>query len=165
MTGIQQQHPSILFLDEKSCRDETLVGGKAFGLANLAGRFRVPPGFCISSEALSAFRPHELFPEALRRSVQKAYRLLGEKCGEDNPSVAIRSSAIGADRVVNAVKDCVASAFSERALEYRRHTLDTRDPQVAVIVQKLVPAEAAAVAFTTNPITGSPDELVVNATL
>ena len=185
MTGIQQQRPSILFLDEESCRDETLVGGKAFGLANLAGRFRVPPGFCISSEALSAFRPHELFPEALRRSVQKAYRLLGEKCGEDNPSVAIRSSAIGedsatasfagihetylnvkgAERVVNAVKDCVASAFSERALEYRRRTLDTRDPQVAVIVQKLVPAEAAAVAFTTNPITGSPDELVVNATL
>ena len=136
MTGIQQQHPSILFLDEKSCRDETLVGGKAFGLANLAGRFRVPPGFCISSEALSAFRPHELFPEALRRSVQKAYRLLGEKCGEDNPSVAIRSSAIGedsatasfagihetylnvrgAESVVNAVKDCAASAFSSSAV-------------------------------------------------
>src|SRR5260370_27125837 len=99
MTGNKQQHPSILCLDEESCRDETLVGGKAFGLANLAGRFRVPPGFCISSEALSAFRPHEIFPEALKRSVQKGYRLLGGKCGEDNPSLAIRSPAV---RVENA---------------------------------------------------------------
>ena len=184
LTSLSQESRDIVFLDEKACRDATLVGGKTFGLASLAARFRVPPGFCITSSALRSLGPSDSFTETLTESVQRAYKLLGEKCGEIDPSVAVRSSAIGEDSatasfagihdtylnvkgeeaVVRAVKDCVVSAFSERAAEYRRRNRDSQDPQIAVLVQKMVPAEAAVIVFTTNPVTGSSEELVVNAT-
>ncbi|MBA4370991.1 MAG: hypothetical protein C0418_05360 [Coriobacteriaceae bacterium] len=63
------------------------------------------------------------------------------------------------------VLDCWASLWSDRAYGYReRNALDHASAAMAVIVQRLVPADAAGVAFTVDPVTGEP-RVVVEACL
>ena len=105
------------------------------------------------------------------------------KMGADIP-VAVRSSATaedlpgmsfagqlesylnvrGGDAVLEAVRRCWASLWTGRALGYReRQGIRPEEVSMAVVVQQLVAAEAAGVAFTANPVTGARDELVINA--
>ena len=71
---------------------------------------------------------------------------------------------VGADAIIQAVVRCWESARSERALEYRRQQgLAVDRPQLAVLVQQLVAADVAAVAFSANPITGNRAEIMINA--
>jgi phosphoenolpyruvate synthase/pyruvate phosphate dikinase len=98
-------------------------------------------------------------------------------------SLAVRSSAIGedgkaasyaglhdtelglaADQVEPAVRRCWSSLWSQPAVAYRRRrSLPLADAAMAVVVQALVPADAAAVVFTRHPVTGRDDQLVINA--
>ena len=97
--------------------------------------------------------------------------------------LAVRSSAIGEDgalasyaglheteldrtpdEVPDAVRRCWASLWSAPALAYRaRRGIPLDDAAMAVVVQQLVPADAAAVVFTRHPVTGNDDQLVVTA--
>lgn len=97
--------------------------------------------------------------------------------------LAVRSSAIGedgfaasyaglheteldrtVDEVDGAVRRCWASLWSAPALAYRaRRGLALDGAAMAVVVQELVPADAAAVAFTQHPVTGRTDQLVLTA--
>jgi pyruvate,water dikinase len=97
------------------------------------------------------------------------------------PRFAVRSSAIGEDGsaasyaglhdteldvapedVPNAVRRCWASLWSAPAVAYRaRKGLSQDDVAMAVVVQALVPADAAAVAFTRHPVTGRDDQVVL----
>jgi pyruvate,water dikinase len=53
------------------------------------------------------------------------------------------------------VRRCWASAFSARSLLYRlRHGIPLRANGIAVIIQRMVPAEHSGVLFTANPLTG-----------
>ncbi len=70
----------------------------------------------------------------------------------------------GAEAIIQAITRCWESAHSERALDYRRRQgLSVERPQLAVLVQQLVAADVAAVAFSANPVTGKRDEIMVNA--
>jgi len=62
-----------------------------------------------------------------------------------------------APTLVDRVRQCWASLYSERAMAYRaRAGISHESVAMGVIVQKLVPAVAAGVAFTVNPVDGSP---------
>jgi pyruvate,water dikinase len=62
-----------------------------------------------------------------------------------------------AAELVDRVRDCWVSLYSERAVRYReRQGVRHRDVAMAVIVQRLVPAVAAGVVFTVDPVDGSP---------
>ena len=98
-------------------------------------------------------------------------------------TLAVRSSAVGedgqaasyaglhdtelglaAEAVEPAVRRCWASLWSAEALTYRRHRgIAIDEAAMAVVVQALVPADSAAVAFTRHPVTGRDDQLVVTA--
>jgi pyruvate,water dikinase len=68
------------------------------------------------------------------------------------------------DDVAPAVLRCWASLWSARAVGYRaRRGLALDGGAMAVVVQALVPAQAAAVAFTRHPVTGRSDHLLINA--
>jgi pyruvate,water dikinase len=103
--------------------------------------------------------------------------------GADTP-VAVRSSATaedlpdasfagqletylnmrGGDEVLDAVKRCWASLWTGRAIGYRqRQGIHPEEVSMAVVVQQLVAAEVAGVVFTANPVTGSQNELMINA--
>ena len=134
-----------------------------------------------SAEAASAgigMLFEDLLPDDLAEAVLAAYRSLGA------PPVAVRSSATtedlpgasfagqqatslnvhGGDELLGAVRRCWASLWSARAIAYRRQGFHHERAAVAVVVQRLVPAEVSGVLFTANPVTGR-HELVINAAL
>ena len=136
-------------------------------------------GLVADEDSAPASLPSELFEELVR-----AYRGLAERCGLDAPSVAVRSSAldedgagasfagqhdtylnvVGATAVAEAVARCWASVRSPRALEYRRRQgLPLDGVRIAVLVQQLIPADVSSVVFSANPVTGSRDEVMINA--
>jgi phosphohistidine swiveling domain-containing protein len=115
---------------------------------------------------------HSIFEDVIQ-----AYLDLGQ------PAVAVRSSATAEDLadasfagqydtvldvrgpqdVFTAVLDVWASLYSPRAVRYRaEHDIDG-DLAMAVIVQSLVPADAAGVMFTCDPVTGDADRVVITA--
>ncbi len=119
-------------------------------------------------------------PAEIIASIGEAYARLP---GAD-PAVAVRSSATAEDlpelsfagqqetflnvRGVTAVQDvvkrCWASLWTARAIGYRaQHHVDPPSLSLAVVVQLLVPAEAAGIMFTANPLNGQRDQLVINA--
>lgn len=180
----------IVWLDEPECGTVSLVGGKTANLSRLAAAYPVPPGFCLTTLAAQeashwqgdAGRPP--LPEALHAALAVAYRTLAERTGSAEPCVAVRSSAVDEDgreisfagqhdtylnvsglaAVAAAVRRCWQSARADRALDYRhQHGLPVDGVQLAVLVQHLVAADVAAVVFSTNPVTGRGDEVVINA--
>jgi len=118
-------------------------------------------------------------PPAVDAAVRTAYADMGGTL-----PVAVRSSAtaedlpfasfagqqdsyldvVGADAVVEAVRRCWASLWSDRAVAYRAaNGISNRDVGLAVVVQAMVDAATAGVLFTANPVTGTRTETVINA--
>lgn len=173
----------IFWLGDPESMDTSLVGGKVANLSLLASRYDIPPGYCVPTTAFAADAPTGELTPALRERVADAYADLAARTGT-TPSVAVRSSAVdedggdasfagqhetylnisGPDAVVDAVERCWESAHAERAIKYRRqHGLSVAQIGLAVLVQRLVPADVAAVVFSANPITGNRGEVVINA--
>jgi pyruvate,water dikinase len=120
-------------------------------------------------------------PEHVAESIRDAYGFLG--AGEPIP-VAVRSSATaedlpfasfagqqdtylnvaGTEAVLDAVRRCWASLWTDRAVSYRASLkLDQRRVQLAVVIQRMVEAEVAGVLFTANPVTGKRRQAVIDA--
>ena len=119
-------------------------------------------------------------PAEVGDAIEKAYATLAGV----EPAVAVRSSATAEDlpelsfagqqetylnisgvkAVQEAVKRCWASLWTGRAIAYRlQHNVDQSTVALAVVVQELIPAEAAGILFTANPLNGRRDEIVINA--
>lgn len=171
---------NLLWLGDPKSFDVAVVGGKAANLSRLARMFhRVPDGFCIPVTLMDEAHPLDLRDEIITAtSYLMACHSLPELV------VAVRSSAVdedgaaasfagqhetylnivGANTIIQAVTRCWESARSERALEYRRKQgLSVERLQLAVFVQQLVASDVSAVVFSANPITGSRDEIMINA--
>jgi rifampicin phosphotransferase len=118
-------------------------------------------------------------PDGLTAAIIATYTDLG------HGPVAVRSSAtaedlagaafagqqdtylnvIGDAAVLDAVRRCWGSLWTERAIAYRRRQqIGSVNLRIAVVVQLMVEAEFAGVMFTANPVTGARDEVVVDAT-
>jgi rifampicin phosphotransferase len=70
----------------------------------------------------------------------------------------------GLPAVVENVKRCWASAYSERCLTYRiSHKLPIDLTGMAVIVQEMIDADKSGVVFTANPISGLKSEIVISS--
>jgi pyruvate,water dikinase len=171
---------SLLWLGDPKSFDPSLVGGKAANLSRLARMYhRVPDGFSLPVTVMD-----EAHPWDLRIEITAAISDLMACHSLPDFIAAVRSSAVdedgasasfagqhetylnivGADAIIQAVIRCWESAHSDRALEYRRQQgLSLERPQLAVLVQQLVPADVSAVVFSANPITGNHDEVVINA--
>ncbi len=119
-------------------------------------------------------------PTSVAEAVDTAYERLG------GGAVAVRSSAtaedlpelsfagqqdtylnvIGTEALHRAVLDCWSSLFTARAINYR-HRVGIPDGTVAlaVVVQRLVSADASGVLFTANPLTGHRGQMAIDATV
>ena len=131
--------------------------------------------------SLATALEHEPLDAQLAADLRDAVARLVAEAPE--PSFAVRSSAIGEDGsaasyaglhetelgvapdgVDAAVRRCWASLWSPAALAYRRFRgISLQGEAMAVVVQSLVPADAAAVAFTRHPVTGREDQIVITA--
>jgi pyruvate,water dikinase len=171
---------NLLWLGDPKSFDVTVVGGKAANLSRLARlHHRVPDGFSIPVTVMNEAHPLEL-----RSEIEGAISDLMACHSLPELIAAVRSSAVdedgadasfagqhetylnivGADSILQAVARCWESARSAHALEYRRKQgLSVESPQLAVFVQQLVAADVSAVVFSANPVTGSRDEIMINA--
>jgi len=97
--------------------------------------------------------------------------------------VAVRSSATGEDGreasfagmnrtvtnvadaqgLIDAIVRCWMSLFSPRVVTYRASRGYTDTPAMAVVVQQMIVADCAGVAFTNDPSTGAADHIVIEA--
>src|SRR5215831_11957656 len=166
--------------DQIGPADRATVGGKGLSLAQMAAAgLPVPPGFCVTCAVyrrLGGQKPQGA-PE-LVREIDAAYQALG------GDAVAVRSSAtaedgsvtsfagqqetilgvVGTEALLDAIARCWASLDSERAVAYRkRQGVDERGLAMAVVVQRLVPAEVAGVLFTRNPLDPEGKRMLVEA--
>ncbi|MFI5099052.1 MAG: PEP/pyruvate-binding domain-containing protein [Actinomycetes bacterium] len=123
-------------------------------------------------------------PSGLFTSIVEAYADLCTLCGTDDVPVAVRSSATcedqpdasfagehdtylwvrGADDVLQGVRQCWASLYTDRAIAYRR-VMGYTDAAaaMAVAVQKMVLPKTAGVAFTLNPLNGDRSQVAIDA--
>lgn len=162
--------PPLADLAELDPGQADTFGGKASGLARLIGMgLAVPEGFALKATLLP--------PDAWPDGVLAEFRLRAARLLAAGP-VAVRSSAIGedggdrsyagqfttvlgattVDEVVVAATACIASGASGRAASYRAGTGSAAtegcvvEPiPVGVVVQRMVAAAVAGVAFTCDP--------------
>lgn len=118
-------------------------------------------------------------PEPVAEALRAAYAELG-----DDEPVAVRSSATaedlpeasfagqqdtflnvaGMEALLDAVRRCWASLWTDRAVAYRAaNGIGQREVGIAVVVQRMVQAEAAGVLFTADPVTGTRGQAVIDA--
>ncbi|MFD1674268.1 PEP/pyruvate-binding domain-containing protein [Alicyclobacillus fodiniaquatilis] len=182
----------ICRLQDEQCLVIDEAGGKAVNLAKLrrAG-FPVPDGAVVTTTAFAEYmldipagdsavirgaimeRPLD---ERLQQELREAITPFG-----DVP-FAVRSSGVaedladasfagqydtllgvhGFDAVESAVRTCFASAFSRHILQYRT-VKQAMAGRMAVLIQPIIEADAAGVAFTANPVTGDRKEVLVSA--
>ncbi|MFC3897515.1 rifamycin-inactivating phosphotransferase [Lentzea rhizosphaerae] len=187
-------------------------GGKGAHLGELSriDGVRVPPGFCVTTDAFERFmrnipsidehldRLAGLDPddrEAIRTGSAEIRRVLEDSAVPDDVAAAIRdalaeaayavrSSAtaedlptasfagqqdtylnvVGPDAVLEHVRRCWASLFTERAVTYRlRNGFGHRGVSMAVVVQQMVFPHAAGVLFTADPVTSNRKVAAVEA--
>ncbi|MFZ4657754.1 MAG: PEP/pyruvate-binding domain-containing protein [Caldilineaceae bacterium] len=183
----------LTWLDHVACQDSAISGGKAANLSRLAVAYPVPVGFCLTTNAYARWSSAvqqqaagEALPAELVALLATAYATLAQRSQEATPAVAVRSSAVGEDgqnvsfagqyetylnivgaaAVAEAVLRCWSSAQAERVQNYQeRHgaLTGTTNQPVAVLVQQLIVADCAFVAFSRNPLTGKGEELFINA--
>ncbi len=121
-------------------------------------------------------------PADLAEAIRQSYAELGEKVGEAEPFVAVRSSATaedlpdasfagqqdtylnvqGADMVIQRVKECYASTFTERATYYRtKQGFDHLQVALSAAIQMMVFSKAAGVMFTVDLVTGDDSTITI----
>ena len=170
--GQSSETRSVVGLNAAPAPGPEVVGTKAATLAVLSSRgFAVPEGFVITTDACERIRaaaevPQDVWAEVLShlehlghgpvavRSSASAEDLAGESFAGQYETVL---GVEGPEALADAIAQCLASATSERVRAYRGSDAPAR---MAVLVQRMVPADAAGVAFTANPVTGDAEILV-----
>jgi phosphohistidine swiveling domain-containing protein len=141
-----------------------------------------PPDQARQAALAAAIREHIVaapVPDDVSAAVRQALDTLGA-----NTPVAVRSSAtsedlpfasfagqqdtylnvVGPDAVLEAMRRCWASLWTERAVAYRAtNGIDHPAVRLAVVVQQMVDAAVAGVLFTANPLTGRRRQAVIDA--
>jgi pyruvate,water dikinase len=101
-----------------------------------------------------------------------AYAVRSSASAEDLPSVSSAGqhdsylNVSGRAAILERVRRCWGSLFTERAVTYRLHTgVDHRQVRMAVVVQRMVDAQLSGVLFTADPVTGNRKVATVEATV
>ncbi|WP_461164270.1 PEP/pyruvate-binding domain-containing protein [Arthrobacter sp. R4-81] len=117
-------------------------------------------------------------PDAVRSEIVEAYTAMGDgpvavrssATAEDLPGAAFAGqqdtylNVVGEEALLQAVLDCWASLWTDRAISYRqRQGIDQGQVAIAVVVQEMIQAETAGVMFSANPVTGEHGEIVIDA--
>ena len=124
----------------------------------------------------------EEMPAPLAEAIRRGYEELARKVGEENPFVAVRSSATaedlpdasfagqqdtylnvrGSDMIIAKVKECYASTFTDRATYYRvKQGFDHMTVALSAAIQMMVYSKAAGVMFSVNIMNGDDKSIII----
>ncbi len=121
-------------------------------------------------------------PADLAAALADGFAALQERAGAD-VALAVRSSATTEDgsehsfagqhdtilgvrtlpELEDAVRQCWASLWSERAVAYRQANLPDAAPCMAVVVQQMIHSDVSFIAFTEDPVGERRDHVVISA--
>jgi phosphohistidine swiveling domain-containing protein len=167
----------IVDLSDPTAKEISRVGSKAGNLATLAqAGFHIPRGIVLTTDAYLRFAETTHTANGLIDLLATVIEVFGDR------PLAVRSSGIaedlpdasfagqyetvlgvrGAQELERAVKRCWKSSGSAHARVYAA-TRGIAASSMAVLVQELVEADSAGVAFSANPVTGARDQVVINA--
>lgn len=139
---------------------------------------REPDAIEQSSRSIRQLIDQGTMLDEIACAICEAYAQMGEG------AVAVRSSATsedlpgasfagqqesylnieGAEEVLMAVKRCWSSLWTARAIAYRaQQGIEAGGASMAVVVQRMIPAGVAGILFTANPVNGSQDEMMIEA--
>ncbi|WP_457982012.1 phosphoenolpyruvate synthase [Bacillus paralicheniformis] len=100
----------------------------------------------------------------------KAYAVRSSATAEDLPTASFAGqqdtflNVCGKDQLLDAVKQCWSSLFTDRAISYRaKNGFDHRSVFLAVVVQEMVFPEVSGIMFTADPITGHRKTVSIDA--
>ena len=167
------------FLEEAKIKDkisEILKGLETKDIKNLKEKGEKIRNLILQTE----------FPKELEKEIVNAYHKLSQKYKTKNLDVAVRSSATAEDlptasfagqqesflnirgekQILIAVKKCLASLFTDRAISYREDMgFDHLKIALSVGIQKMVRSDLACsgVMFSCDTETGFPDVVLINA--
>jgi pyruvate,water dikinase len=165
--------PYVLDLQEIDQTRIDAVGGKGANLGELSRieGVDVPPGFCVTTaafrRALEGFAIPDDVAATIRESVARfgegvAFAVRSSATAEDLPNASFAGqhdsylNVVGSDAVLEHVRRCWASLFTARAVAYRaHHGFGDRRVHMAVVIQRMVPARAAGVLFTADPVSSN----------
>jgi pyruvate,water dikinase len=125
------------------------------------------------------------FPPELEQEIIVQYHRLSQNYGQEATDVAVRSSATaedlpdnsfagqqetylnvrGAEGILDAVRNCIASLFTDRAISYREHfKFDQFKVGLSVCVQKMVRSDlgSSGVAFSLDTESGFKNAVIIN---
>ena len=167
----------IKYFSEIDATDLSRVGGKGLNLGKLTrAGFLVPQGFCVTTDAylfsvqgLSKQNANNIKELVLAPELVAEVRAAYEKL--QTARVAVRSSAtaedlaeasfagqqdtflnVTPDELLEALKACWASLWSERAIAYRETQGITNEGlAMAVVIQEMCEADVSGVLFTVSP--------------
>ncbi|GII95783.1 PEP/pyruvate-binding domain-containing protein [Sinosporangium siamense] len=107
---------------------------------------------------------------AVRANVHGPVAVRSSATAEDLPHASFAGqqdtflNVVGPDAVLEAVRRCWASLWTDRAVTYRTaNGIDHSAVRLAVVIQDMVHAEIAGVMFTANPVTGTRTQAVIDA--
>ena len=167
----------IKYFSEIDATDLSRVGGKGLNLGKLTqAGFLVPQGFCVTTDAylfsvqgLSEQNANSIKELVLAPDLVAEIRTAYEKL--QTARVAVRSSAtaedlseasfagqqdtflnVTSDKLLEALKACWASLWSERAIAYRgTQGIADEGLAMAVVIQEMCEADVSGVLFTVSP--------------
>ncbi len=162
-----------------------MAGGKGAMLARLlqAG-LPVPSGCLLTPHAFAMYVDNHDEPPRqgpIPGDLQTALQAVLDPLGYAPFGWAVRSSAVAEDSdtasfagiydsVLNvaegqlweAIRSCWSSWWSDRASAYRQRLGLPHTPHMALVIQHMVPAQCAGVAFTVDPMSGDTTQMVIN---
>ncbi len=138
-------------------------------------------GLVSAGKRIRSLIRNAIFPENLKESICLAYKQFIREA--DNKFVAIRSSATAEDlptasfagqqetflnvsgekNVLESIKNCFASLFTNRAISYREDMgFDHLKVYLSVAVQEMINSACSGVAFTLDPDSGFRNVVMIN---
>jgi rifampicin phosphotransferase len=166
--------PPVLTFAEAANLCASELGAKAANLARLASAgFPVPPGFVVTPAAKGRLREvSEQLLEAAAQLGAERFAVRSSGTAEDLEDASFAGQYetfldVTLEGMPEAVGRVFDSASASRVSAYKKArseaTSEISAPNMAVLVQVMVEANAAGVAFTANPVTGERGEAVVTA--
>lgn len=141
-----------------------------------------PKQFEEASQKIRQLIESTPMPKDIKDAIRHAYEELCKRLNTTGVFVAVRSSATaedlpdasfagqqetylnvkGADALIENSVKCWSSLFTPRAIFYRvQKGFEHEKVLISIGVQKMVNSKVAGVMFTINPVTGDPDQIVI----
>jgi len=126
---------------------------------------------------LAKIKPPKIVIEALNKTIEEfgvddSYSVRSSATAEDLPDASFAGqqdtflNVIGIEDLVESVKKCWISLFTDRAILYRNQNgFDHREVKLSVIVQRMVMSQKSGIMFTADPVTGHRYTTSIDASL